>query len=101
MLHIFALSSTVKYIFKNDFRWVYAYIPILSIELLKFIQSPLPFIMGIDSLMIKKICEYLKEEEEENATEKKDVYFIYLNPKERDFTVEKFCSKNLKKNKKV
>lgn len=58
--------------------------------------------MGIDSFMIKKINEYLKEEEDENTSDKKDIYFIYLNNnKDKETQIEKFTSKPIKKNKKM
>ena len=45
-------------------RWTYPYIPILSEELIKYLQTPLPFIMGIESDLYEVAKEYLNEEDD-------------------------------------
>lgn len=52
-------------------RWINTYIPILSEELIKYLQSPLPFIMGIDKNMLDLGYEYLQEEE--------NIFIIFIN----------------------
>ena len=62
------------------FNWKYTYITLLSINMLKFLQSFLPFIMGIDSNMI----EYAKQ----NYIEKQNnITIIYLR-KNRKSVIE-------------
>ena len=53
------------------FNWKYTYIPLLSINMLKFLQSFLPFIMGIDSRML----DYAKNNFIENQN---NISIIYL-----------------------
>lgn len=43
-------------------EWIHTYIPILSEEMIKYLQSFMPFIMGIDETMFKLAEEYLDEE---------------------------------------
>lgn len=45
------------------FRWIHTCIPVLSEELIKYLQSFMPFIMGIDLFMFNYASEYLNEEE--------------------------------------
>ena len=60
------------------FRWKYTYITLLSINMLKFLQSFLPFIMGIDSNMM----EYAKK----NYIEKQNnITIIYLRKNRKSF----------------
>ena len=60
------------------FKWKYTYITILSINMLQFLQSFLPFIMGIDSNMI----EYAKN----NYIEKQNnITIIYLRKNRKSF----------------
>ena len=60
------------------FNWKYTYITLLSINMLKFLQSFLPFIMGIDSNMI----EYAKQ----NYIEKQNnITIIYLRKNRKSF----------------
>ena len=60
------------------FNWKYTYITILSINMLQFLQSFLPFIMGIDSNMI----EYAKN----NYIEKQNnITIIYLRKNRKSF----------------
>lgn len=52
--------------------WINTFIPILSRDLIKYIQSPIPFLMGLDSDMICLCTEYLVDCSDV-------IYFIYLN----------------------
>ena len=62
------------------FNWKYTYITLLSINMLKFLQSFLPFIMGIDSNMI----EYAKQ----NYIEKQNNITIINLRKNRKSVIE-------------
>lgn len=73
-------------------RWTYPYIPILSEELVKYLQTPLPFLMGIDTFMIDLVNEYLNEDD--------NVFMVYLNTKDKDNNIEKFSVNKTKKKKK-
>ena len=60
------------------FNWKYTYIPILSFNMLKFLQSFLPFIMGIDNNMM----EYAKS----NYIEKQNnITIIYLRKNRKSY----------------
>ena len=60
------------------FNWKYTYIPLLSINMLKFLQSFLPFIMGIDNNMM----EYAKN----NYIEKQNnITIIYLKKNKKSY----------------
>ena len=60
------------------FKWKYTYITLLSINMLKFLQSFLPFIMGIDSNMM----DYAKK----NYIEKQNnITIIYLKKNRKSF----------------
>ena len=60
------------------FNWKYTYVTLLSINMLKFLQSFLPFIMGIDSNMM----EYAKN----NYIEKQNnITIIYLRKNRKSF----------------
>lgn len=60
------------------FNWKYTYIPLLSINMLKFLQSFLPFIMGIDLNMM----EYAKN----NYIEKQNnITIIYLRKSRKSY----------------
>ena len=60
------------------FNWKYTYIPLLSFNMLKFLQSFLPFIMGIDNSMM----EYAKN----NYIEKQNnITIIYLRKNRKSY----------------
>ena len=60
------------------FIWKYTYIPLLSINMLKFLQSFLPFIMGMDNNMM----EYAKN----NYIEKQNnITIIYLKKNKKSY----------------
>ena len=60
------------------FNWKYTYIPLLSFNMLKFLQSFLPFIMGIDNNMM----EYAKN----NYIEKQNnITIIYLRKNRKSY----------------
>ena len=89
LLHYFILCSKLF----NKNRWTYPYIPILSEELVKYLQTPLPFIMGIDKFMLDLVKEYLNEEDE--------VFMVFLNTKDKENNIEKFTLNKSKKKKKL
>ena len=54
------------------FQWIHTFIPIMSVQMLKYLQAFLPFINGIHSDLWKKAEEELKDAEE-------GVYIVNIN----------------------
>jgi hypothetical protein len=52
------------------YEWVHTYIPILSEEMIKYLQSFMPFIMGIEESMLETAKEYLEESDK--------IYLVYI-----------------------
>jgi hypothetical protein len=52
------------------FEWIHTYIPILSEDMIKYLQSFMPFIMGIEEYMLETAKEYLDESE--------NTYLVYI-----------------------
>ena len=69
------------------FNWKYTYIPLLSFNMLKFLQSFLPFIMGIDNNMM----DYAKK----NYIEKQNnITIIYLRKNRKSYIEEENLDEN-------
>jgi hypothetical protein len=51
-------------------RWIHTYIPVLSEEMIKYLQSFMPFIMGIEMNLLNTAKQYLNEEE--------TIYLVYI-----------------------
>ena len=88
-----ALFYPLQYILPK-YRWTYPYIPILSDELVKYLQTPLPFIMGIDKFMMDLVKEFLNIEED-------DVFLVYIDTNVKENKIEKFSIEKSKKKKKL
>ncbi len=58
-------------------KWKYTYIPVLTITMLKFLQSFVPFIMGIEEKMISIAREYFDEES--------DVSIVFLKKDKKSY----------------
>lgn len=78
-------------------KWKYTYIPVLTITMLKFLQSFVPFIMGIEENMLQIAKEYFDDDSDVNIIflkkEKKSVIktancYFGLNSTNRTFDIE-------------
>ena len=69
----------------HPFEWVNILIPILSEELVRYLQCFRPFIMGIDENMLEYAKSYIEENDE--------IFFVYIKKDQ----VELFSNKKLKK----
>jgi hypothetical protein len=63
------------------FEWIHTYIPILSEEMIKYLQSFMPFIMGIEEYMLETAKEYLDECE--------GIYLVYIRKNYIDISSNK------------
>ena len=58
------------------FQWVHTYIPIMSDQMLKYLETFLPFLNGINSSLMNLVTEvFINNENEDNE----EVYLIYIN----------------------
>ena len=72
------------------FKWVHTYIPIMSDQMLKYLETFLPFLNGIHESLMKFVEDVFKEGELEDSDE---VFLIYIKKDEIKL------SSSLKKNK--
>jgi hypothetical protein len=64
------------------FQWEHTYIPILSYEMIQYLQSTHPFINGIHSSLlslVKPIFEEIQEFEEKQGEAHTEVFLMYIN----------------------
>ena len=73
------------------FKWIHTYIPIMSDQMLKYLETFLPFLNGIHSSLMPSVAEVFINEEVE---ESEDVFLIYIKEGKIDL------SSSLKKKKK-
>jgi hypothetical protein len=66
-------------------KCIVTYLPILSEEMIKYLQSFLPFIMGIEESMLKLAKDFLDNTE--------DIFIIYINKNHIDVTSNKKLKK--------
>jgi hypothetical protein len=59
-------------------QWIHTYIPILSQEMIKYLQSFMPFIMGLDESLLSLAKPYLAEED--------NIYYVYINKDKIDIS---------------
>lgn len=57
------------------FEWIHTYIPIMSYQMLKYLETFLPFLNGVNSSLISSIKEIFEENESEDSEE---VFLIYI-----------------------
>ena len=57
------------------FEWIHTYIPIMSYQMLKYLETFLPFLNGVNSSLINSIKEVFEENECEDSEE---VFLIYI-----------------------
>ena len=72
------------------FQWIHTYIPIMSAQMLKYLETFLPFLSGIHVSLMNLVEKVFKEGENE---ESEDIILIYIK------TDEIILSSNFKKNK--
>jgi hypothetical protein len=58
------------------FKWVHTYIPIMSDQMLKYLETFLPFLNGINTSLMKFVEDVFREGEIEDSEE---VFLIYLD----------------------
>jgi hypothetical protein len=59
-------------------QWIHTYIPILSQEMIKYLQSFMPFIMGLEESLVNLAKPYLAEED--------NIYYVYINKDKIDIS---------------
>lgn len=64
-------------------KWKYTYIPVLTVTMLKFLQSFVPFIMGIEENMLQIAKEYFDDDS--------DVNIIFLKKEKKSFIKTANC----------
>jgi len=75
------------------FEYVNILIPILSEELVKYLQCFRPFIMGIDECMLETAKTYIEEEQTVYLIHiKRDLVEIYMNKKLKKATKKSVCA---------
>ena len=58
------------------FQWVHTYIPIMSDQMLKYLETFLPFLNGINSSLMNLVTEvFINNENEDNE----EVFLVYIN----------------------
>ena len=57
------------------FEWIHTYIPIMSYQMLKYLETFLPFLNGVNSSLINSIKEIFEENECEDSEE---VFLVYI-----------------------
>ena len=57
------------------FKWIHTYIPIMSVQMLKYLETFLPFLNGIHSTLIHLVTELFNNSEFEDS---EDVFLIYI-----------------------
>ena len=61
------------------FKWIHTYIPIMSDQMLKYLETFLPFLNGINSSLMKSVANVFKDSEVEDSEE---VFLIYIGKNE-------------------
>ena len=75
------------------FKWVHTYIPIMSDQMLKYLETFLPFLNGIHSSLMKFVEDIFREGEVEESDE---VFLVYIH---KDSLGEITLSSTLRKSK--
>jgi hypothetical protein len=66
------MNSFISLIY--PFQWMHVYIPILTIPMIKYLETFLPFLIGVHSSFIPHIKNILTK----NSDEKEQIYLIYI-----------------------
>jgi hypothetical protein len=74
------------------FPWVHTYIPIMSDQMIKYLETFLPFINGINTSLMNQVTEVFEENEAESSEE---VFLVYIS--ENKFRIGNYLTKNNKK----
>ena len=56
------------------FQWVHICIPIMSIQILKYLETFVPYLAGVHTSFVPQLNKYLSQ----NSNEKEQVYLIYI-----------------------
>jgi hypothetical protein len=74
------------------FQWIHTYIPIMSDQMVKYLETFLPFINGINTSLMHLVTEVFEENEAESSEE---VFLVYIS--ENKFRIGNYLTKNNKK----
>ena len=74
------------------FQWIHTYIPIMSDQMVKYLETFLPFINGINTSLMNLVTEVFEENEAESSEE---VFLVYIS--ENKFRIGNYLTKNNKK----
>ena len=74
------------------FQWIHTYIPIMSDQMIKYLETFLPFINGINMSLMDQVTEVFEENEAESSEE---VFLVYIS--ENKFRIGNYLTKNNKK----
>ena len=74
------------------FQWIHTYIPIMSDQMIKYLETFLPFINGINTSLMNQVTEVFEENEAESSEE---VFLVYIS--ENKFRIGNYLTKNNKK----
>jgi hypothetical protein len=77
------IESFINFLY--PLKCIVTYLPILSEEMIKYLQSFLPFVMGIEESMLKLAKDFLDNSE--------DIYIVYINKNFIDVTSSKLKKK--------
>ena len=58
------------------FKWIHTYIPIMSDQMVKYLETFLPFINGINTSLMNLVTEVFEENEAESSEE---VFLVYIS----------------------
>ena len=75
-------------------QWIHTYIPIMSEQMIKYVETFLPYINGVHDSLLPLVTNVFKENDEENE----EVFLVYIN--EDKIKLSSFlCGKKSSKNK--
>ena len=76
------------------FQWIHTYIPIMSEQMIKYVETFLPYINGIHDSLLPLVTNIFKENDEQ----KEEVFLIYINEDKIKLS-SSLCGKNVNKKK--
>ena len=76
------------------FQWIHTYIPIMSEQMIKYLETFLPYINGIHDSLLPLVIDVLKEKDEENE----EIFLVYIN-EDKIKLGSSLCGSKVSKNK--
>ena len=83
------------------FQWIHTYIPIMSDQMLKYLETFLPFLNGINQSLMHRVAKNFADDENEDSEE---VFLIYISEdkiklssslKGKNINVDKYIKNNI------